>query len=113
MIEVNSRSQATQQHNKTAQRSTGEVAKQRSFDESRSFCTCPPSGNQVDGLPLAPRKDAAPASWPFCGRACMYETRRVFSSSGEACDVNVLVNLEFKILILSRLRVQLMNVFKN
>ena len=47
-----------------------------SLDESKSFCTCPPSGNQVDGLPLAPRnKDAAPASWPFFGRACMYETR--------------------------------------
>ena len=29
------------------------------------------------------------------GRACMYETRRVFLSSGEVSDVNVLGNLEF------------------
>jgi hypothetical protein len=54
----------------------------KTSDESKSFCTCPPSGNQVDGLPLAPRKDAASANWPFSGRACMYKTRRVFSSSG-------------------------------
>jgi hypothetical protein len=27
----------------------------RIIDESKSFCTCLPSGNQVDGLPLAPR----------------------------------------------------------
>ncbi len=66
----------------------------RSLDESKSFCTCPPSGNQVDGLPLAPRKDAASASWPFSGRACMCETRRVFLISGDVSDANVLVNLE-------------------
>ena len=66
----------------------------RSLDESKAFSTCPPSGNQVDGLPLAPRKDAASASWPFFGRACMYETRRVFLRSDEVSDVNVLVNIE-------------------
>jgi hypothetical protein len=27
----------------------------KTLGESKSFCTCPPSGNQVDGLPLAPR----------------------------------------------------------
>jgi hypothetical protein len=34
-----------------------------SLDENKSFCTCPPSGNQVDGLSLAPRlnfQDAHP-----------------------------------------------------
>ena len=68
----------------------------RILDESRTFCTCPPSGNQVDGLPLALRnKDAARASWPFSGRACMYETRRVFLSSDEVSEVKVLVNLYF------------------
>ena len=70
------------------QRSTGEVGNKRSLDESKAFSTCPPSGNQVDGLPLAPR-------WLFFGRACMYETRRVFSSSGEDCEPNVRVNLYF------------------
>ena len=65
------------------------------LDEIRFFCTCFPSGNQVDGLPLAPRKDAASASWPVYGRACMYKTRRVFSSSGEDCQANVFVNLYF------------------
>ena len=29
-----------------------------------------PSGNQVDGLPLALSKDAVSASWRFSGRAC-------------------------------------------
>ena len=53
-----------------------------------------PSENQVDGLPLAPRKDAAPAIWPFFGRACMCKTRRVFSSSGDVYDASVVVNLE-------------------
>ena len=38
-------------------------------------------------------KDAARASWPFSGRACMYKTRRVFLSSDEVCDANVLGNL--------------------
>ena len=70
------------------------VRNKRSLDESKSFCTCPPSGNQVDGLPLAPRKDAASASWPFSGRACIHKTRRVFSRSGYFSDANVLVNLE-------------------
>ena len=68
----------------------------KTFGERRSFCTWPPSGNQVDGLPLAPRnKDAASASWPFSGRACMCETRRVFLSSDDVSEVNVLVNLFF------------------
>ena len=53
-----------------------------------------PSENQVHGLPLAPRKDAASASWPFSGRACMYETRRVFSSSDEVCYAKLLGNPE-------------------
>jgi hypothetical protein len=78
-------------------------------DKSRSFCTCPSSGNQVDGLPLAPRRDAASASWPFSGRANMCETRRVFLSSGEVYDVNVFVNLYFQILIILRLRSELVN----
>ena len=43
----------------------------------------------------SPLKDAASASWPFSGRACMYETRRVFSRSDGVSDVNVLGNLEF------------------
>ena len=29
-----------------------------------------PSGNQVDGLPLALHKDAESASWLWSGRAC-------------------------------------------
>ena len=36
----------------------------------QAFCTCPTSGNQVDGLPLALSKDAVSASWRFSGRAC-------------------------------------------
>jgi hypothetical protein len=59
----------------------------RSLDQHNSFCTCPPSGNQVDGLPLAPR-------WLFPGRACIHKTRRVFSSSGDVSEPNVLVNPE-------------------
>ena len=39
-------------------------------------------------------KDAASASWPFSGRACMCETRRVFLSSGDFSDANR-VNLYF------------------
>jgi hypothetical protein len=31
----------------------------------------------------------------FAGPACMYETRRVFLSSGNVLDANVLVNLYF------------------
>ena len=81
----------------------------KTFGESKSFCTCPPSGNQVDGLPLAPRKDAASASWPFFGRACMYETRRVFSSSGDVSEANVLGNFEIQILITLRVRPELVN----
>ena len=67
----------------------------KTFGESKSFCTCPPSGNQVDGLPLAPRKDTAAASWLFSGRACIRKTRRVFLSSADVSDANVLVNLYF------------------
>jgi hypothetical protein len=67
----------------------------RILDKTRSFCTCPPSGNQVDGLPLAPHKNAASASWPFSGRACMCKTRSVFSSSGKVCYANVLGSLYF------------------
>ena len=52
---------------------------ERSLHESQAFSTCPPSGNQVDGLPLAPRnKAAAAASWIFSGRACIHKTRRDF-----------------------------------
>jgi hypothetical protein len=63
------------QANKRGHRSRVEVKNKRILDESKSLCTCPPSGNQVDGLPLAPR-------WASSGRACMYETRRVLLSSG-------------------------------
>jgi hypothetical protein len=49
----------------------------------------------VDRLPLAPRKDAASASWVSSGRACMYETRCVFASSGDVSDAHVLGNLYF------------------
>ena len=58
-----------------------------------AFCTCPPSGNQVDGLPLALHKDAASASWPWFGRACERKIRRVFLSSEEVCDINEIANL--------------------
>ena len=34
-----------------------------------------PSGNQVDGLPLALSKDAVSASWQFFGRACDHKIR--------------------------------------
>jgi hypothetical protein len=64
----------------------------KTLGERKSFCTCPPNGNQVDGLPLALRKDAASASWLFSGRACMYETRLVFTSSGDVSEANVLGN---------------------
>ena len=66
----------------------------RSLDESKAFSTCPPSGNQVDGLPLARRKDAASASCPFFGRACRCKTRRVFSISDEVYYAKVVVNIE-------------------
>jgi hypothetical protein len=58
----------------------------KTLGESKTLCTCSPSGNRVDGLPLASRKDAASASWFFSGRVCMYETRRVFLSSGEVSE---------------------------
>ena len=68
----------------------------KALGESKSFCTCPPSGNQVDGLPLAPRnKDSASASRLFFWSSVHVETRRVFLSSDEVCDANVLVNLYF------------------
>jgi hypothetical protein len=54
----------------------------------------PPSGHQVDGLPLAPRKDVPSASWLSPGRACIHKTRRVFSSSGDVGYANVLGNIE-------------------
>ena len=38
-----------------------------------AFCTCLPSGKQVDGLPLALSKDAASASWLRSGRACEHK----------------------------------------
>jgi hypothetical protein len=65
----------------------------QSFDESKSFCTCSLSGNQVDGLPLAPRKDAASASWLCAGRALICKFRRVFSSYGDISKENLLGNL--------------------
>jgi hypothetical protein len=43
---------------------------------------CPPSGNQVDGLPLAPRRSAT-------------RSENVFSRSDEVSDVHVLVNVYF------------------
>jgi hypothetical protein len=43
----------------------GRLRNKISLDERKCFCTCLPSGNQVDGLPLASRKDAASASWFF------------------------------------------------
>jgi hypothetical protein len=66
-----------------------------SLEESKSFSTCPPSGNRFDGLLLASRKDAAPASWLCPGRACMCKTRRILASSGEVHEENVLGNLLF------------------
>ena len=44
-------------HSKRAILSIWEAANMKTFDESKTFSTCPPSGNQVDGLPLAPRSD--------------------------------------------------------
>jgi hypothetical protein len=37
-------------------------------------------------------KDAAPASWPFSGRACMCKTRRVFLRFDDLLLMNVRVN---------------------
>ena len=85
----------TRQHRDRQER----LRNKRSIDERKSFCTCPPSGNQVDGLPLPPR-------WPFSGRACIYETRRVFSSSDEVCYAKV---LGIQILMILRLRFQLVD----
>jgi hypothetical protein len=56
---------------------------------------CPPSGNQVDGVPLAPRKDAESASWLWLGRACNHKTRRVFASYGDVSEADLLVFLNF------------------
>ena len=39
----------------------------------------------------------------------MYESRRVFLSSDEVSEANVLGNLEIQILIIFRLRLQLVN----
>ena len=81
----------------------------KTFDESKSFCTCPPSGNQVDGLPLASLKDAASASWPFSGRACMCETRRVFQVLMKFDMQRYLIILKIQILCTLRLRFELVN----
>jgi hypothetical protein len=67
-----------------------EAVKKRLLAQSNSsFCTCLPSGNQVDDLPLASR-------WISQGRACMCGTRRVLSS-GEVCEAKMLVNLIFSV----------------
>jgi hypothetical protein len=68
---------------------------ERSLYESKAFSTCPPSGNQVDGLPLAPRKDAASASWPFSVERACVKLDVFLLSSDDVSEVNVLVNLYF------------------
>ena len=60
-----------------------------------AFCTCPPSGNQVDGLPLAlskSNKDAESASWLRSGRACDHKICSVFLSFEEVSYINERVN---------------------
>jgi hypothetical protein len=81
----------------------------KSFHGRKSFCTCSASGNQVDGLALAPRKDAASASWLSSGRASMCKTRRVFPSSEDVSGANVLGNIILQILSILRLRLELVN----
>ena len=40
---------------------------------TKNFCARPPSGNQVEGLPLALHKDAESASWLRSGRATIHK----------------------------------------
>ena len=80
-------SQVTKYYNKTTRDRQERLLNKRSLDESKSFCTCPPSGNQVDGLPLASR-------WPFSVERACVKLDVFFSSSDEVYDANVRVNIE-------------------
>ena len=57
-----------------------------------AFCTCPPSGNQVDGLPLALSKDAQSASWLRSGRACEHKNYQKMYAVDKNVNVELLVN---------------------
>ena len=57
-----------------------------------AFCTCPPSGNQVDGLPLALSKDAESASWLRSGRAPDHKIYQKMYTVDESFDVELRVN---------------------
>jgi hypothetical protein len=81
----------------------------KTFWRKQVLLTCPPSGNQVDGLPLAPRKDAASASRPFPGRACMCKTRRVFQVMVIFLMQMSLGICIFQILMILRLRFEPVN----
>ena len=59
-----------------------------------AFCTCPPSGNQVEGLPLALNKDAESASWLRFGRACKHKIYRKMYAFDENFNVYLLVNYQ-------------------
>ena len=59
-----------------------------------AFCTCPPSGNQVDGLPLALSKDAESASWLRSGRACERIIYQKMYAVDESFNVDLLVNYQ-------------------
>ena len=58
----------------------------------QDFCTCAPSGNQVDGLPLALSKDAESASWLRSGRACERKIYKKMYGVNENFNVELLVN---------------------
>ena len=60
----------------------------------KTFCTCPPSGNQVDGLPLALHKDAVSASWVRSGRAAKRKIYKKMYAVDENCNVDLLVNYQ-------------------
>ena len=57
----------------------------------KTFCTCPPSGNQVDGVPLALHKDAVPASWLRSGRAPKRKIYKKMYTVDKFSDVRLLV----------------------
>ena len=59
------------------------------------FWTCRPSGNQVDGLPLALSKDAATASCRSAGRATKHTIEQKNMMIDDTYQGKLLVNLCF------------------